>query len=202
MIRKNLINSNLIVIKKSGEVLFQEYMSSFCPDREQCPYCKARGSCYVFAYYYRYLIDFVDGHPACSLVRILRVRCTCGSTHAILFDPIIPYEQHSLFFILRVLAEFFLHIKTVDKICSVFEISTSTFYRWKKTFESHRKEWLGSLRAAETALIASIFEMIRKNPFADFASDFFDKTGMTFLQSHKNPAPYQRKQKSCNDGFP
>ena len=60
MIRKNLINCNLIRVIKSGKVLFDEYMVSFRPETETCPNCKAKGRCRVFAYYKRYLIDFVD----------------------------------------------------------------------------------------------------------------------------------------------
>ena len=203
MIRKNLINSNLIGIKKSGKVLFREYMSSFCPEKEQCPYCNAKGNCTIFAYYHRYLIDFLGGRPDVTRIRIMRVICSgCGATHAILFDPIIPYEQHSLFFILNVLAEFHLHIKSVEEICSVFEISASTFYRWKKLFELHRKEWKGTLKSIETTIISSILDLIRTDPFSDFAREFFSKTGMSFMQSHKNPSRYHRKQKSDDSGFP
>lgn len=178
-------------------------MSSFCPEAEQCPICKAKGTCTAFAYYYRYLIDFLCGHPDVVRIRILRVVCSsCGATHAILFDPIIPYEQHSLFFILNVLAEFHLHIKSIEEICSVFEISVSTFYRWKKLFESHRMEWMGALKAVETTIINSILDLIRRNPFADFAREFFSKTGMSFMQSHKNPSRCQRRQKSDDSEFP
>lgn len=202
MIRKNLINSNLIGIKKSGKALFRDYMASFHPGTEQCPYCKAKGGCSVFAYYFRFLIDFIGGHPDTIRIKVMRVRCTCGATHAILFDPIIPYEQHSLFFILEVLAEYFLHLKTIDQICCIYEISISTFYRWKELYDSHRKEWEGKLKSAETELIDSILELICSDTFADFASEFLSITGMTFLQSHKNPAPYQRRQKSPDSDFP
>ena len=193
MIRKNLIDCKLIKVKKSGKVLFEEYMVSFCPEKESCPYCGAKGDCCVFAYYHRYLIDFVDGHPVASRLRILRVVCSCGATHAILFDPIIPYEQFSLFFILRVLAEHFLRTKTVERICEVYGISISTFHRWKKLYESHRREWQGTLASIETSLRDSILMLIRIQPHCDFAISFFRQTVMSFLQSHKNPAPYQRR---------
>ncbi len=203
MIRKNLINSNLIGIKNSGKVLFREYMSSFCPEKEQCPYCNAKGKCTIFAYYHRYLIDFLGGHPDVTRIRVLRVMCSgCGTTHAILFDPIIPYEQHTLFFILNVLAEYHLHIKSIEQICSVFEISPSTFYRWKKLLELHRKEWAGTLKSIETTIIDSILELIRMDLFSDFAREFFSKTGLSFMQSHKNPSRCLRHTKSDDFGFP
>lgn len=203
MIRKNLINCNLIRVIKSGKVLFDEYMVSFRPETETCPNCKARGRCRVFAYYKRYLIDFVDGRPVVAQIRVLRVFCeSCETTHAVLFDPIIPYEQHSLLFILRVLAEHFLHRMTVEKLCEVFGICFSTFHRWKRLFEEHRREWQGTLSAIETSLIETLRMIARKEPFADFALAFFKRTGLSFLQSHKNPALCQRRARSEDSGFP
>ena len=203
MIRKNLINCNLIRMIKSGKVLFDEYMVSFRPEAETCPNCKAKGRCRIFAYYKRYLIDFVDGRPVVAQIRVLRVYCeSCETTHAILFDPIIPYEQHSLLFILRVLAEHFLHRMTVEKICEVFEICISTFHRWKKLFEEHRREWQGTLSSIETNLIDALRTIARKEPFAAFALEFFKRTGVSFLQSHKNPARYRRCAGSVDSGFP
>ena len=203
MIRKNLINCNLIRVIKSGKVLFDEYMVSFRPETETCPNCKARGRCRVFAYYKRYLIDFVDGRPVVAQIRVLRVFCeSCETTHAVLFDPIIPYEQHSLLFILRVLAEHFLHRMTVEKLCEVFGICFSTFHRWKRLFEEHRQEWQGTLSAIETSLIETLRMIARKEPFADFALAFFKRTGLSFLQSHKNPALCQRRVRLEDSGFP
>lgn len=202
MIRKNGIKINLIREKKSCRILHEEYIASFRPETETCPHCGARGNCQIHACYYRYIIDFVDGKSLVSQIRIPRVICSCGTTHAILFDPIIPYEQHSLFFILRVLAEFFRHFKTIARICSAYDISVSTFYRWMRLFKQHRREWLGSLKAIETDLLDSIHELVRKEPFSDFAVWFFRKTGVTFMQSHKNPAHSLRKKKTADHGFP
>ena len=197
MIRKNLINCKLIREKKSGKLLLSEYMPHFRPEQETCPYCKCKGNCRIHGYYYRRLIDFVNGRPVVARVRILRVICSCGATHAILFDPVVPYGQHSLFFILRVLAEHFL----LEKICEVFEISLPTFHRWKKLFASHRQDWQGSLASVETSLRRFLLDLVRKIPFSDFAGSFFNLTGISFLQSHKNPAPYRRRLKQAGSVF-
>lgn len=202
MIRKNLINCKLIREKKSGKLLLREYTPHFRPEQETCPYCKCKGNCRIHGYYYRRLIDFVNGRPLVARVRVVRVICSCGATHAILFDPVVPYRQHSLFFMLRVLAEHFLHIRTVEKICEVFEISLPTFYRWKALFSSHRQDWQGSLASIETSLRRFLLDLVLKIPFSDFASSFFTLTGISFLQSHKNPAPYRRRLKQENSVFP
>ena len=202
MIRKNLIKCNLIRINKSGKVLFEEYMASYRPETETCPYCKTKGSCKIFGYYMRYLIDYVDGKPIVARIRVLRVICSCGATHAVLFDPIIPYEQHSLLFILRVLAEHFLHRMTVEMICEAFEISASTFRRWKNLFEKHRQDWQGTLASIESSLLESLRLIVHREPFADFSLGFFRLTGVSFLQSHKNPTPCQRRSRPPEFDFP
>ena len=128
-------------------------------------------------------------------VRVLRVVCTsCNATHAILPDPIIPYEQHSLFFILRVLAEHFLRLKSIERICEVYEISMNTFRRWKFLYEEHWRIWKGYLESIKTTLRDSLLDLVHTNPYSEFSSSFFKLTGFSFLQSHRNPAPCQRRQ--------
>lgn len=202
MIRKNLIKCNLIKVKKSGAVLFEEYMAHFRPELETCPYCGVRGECCIFAYYNRGLIDFVNGHPLLKELCVLRVICSCMATHAILFDPIIPYERHSLFFILRVLAEHFLHLKSVERICEIYAISMTTFHRWKKLYEKHRQMWQGTLASIETSLRNSILILLRKAPHCSFSLVFFRQSGFSFMQSHKNPVRSQRMKKPLDSTFP
>ena len=68
-------------------------------------------------------------------VQIRRVRCgSCGHTHAILPDHIVPYSTYSLQFILRVLAEYFLGLRTVEQLCRRYAISASMLYQWKALF--------------------------------------------------------------------
>ena len=148
MIRKNLINCKLIDEKRSGKTIFDEYKKHLVPGLETCPYCGSTGELHIHAYYSRTLIEFIDGHPVTIKLCICRLtcsQCSSQSTHAILPDPIIPYCRHSLFFILRVLAEHALHLRSVEKICEVYEISLRTFYRWQKLFNAHRAEWQGLL---------------------------------------------------------
>ena len=169
-------------------------MRQFVPGREVCPSCGCKGSCRVHAYYNRFVVDFVTGKPVVSRIRITRVICSCGRTHAILPDPIIPYRSYSLFFILRVLTEYFLRLKTVADLCDDFLITPSMLYRWKKLFLEHRMEWLGLIPSMERTVRDSLKTLSVTDPFSRFASSFFQKTGLTFLQSHKNPAPLRRKQ--------
>ena len=134
--------------------------------------------------------------------RLVCRQCKHPSTHAVLPDPIIPYCRHSLFFILRVLAEHALRLRSVEGICEVFDISLKTFFRWQKLFEEHRREWQGLLRSMETDLKAAILELVRKDPFSSFASSFLRLTGISLLQSHKNPAHPARQGRRSSPDFP
>lgn len=196
MIRKFQLKCNLIHVKSSTKSLFELFMKSFRPEREICPFCGRTGDCSVFAYYDRYVIDFIKGKPVTSSIMISRVRCSCGHTHAILPDPIIPYDSYSLFFILRVLMEYSLRIRTVSELCDRFCITLTTLYRWKKLYREHRLEWQGLLKTIEQSMLASIKELICIDPYCDLAESFFRKTGLSFLQSHRNPSYCKRSSKS------
>lgn len=196
MIRKNLINCKLIDEKRSGKNIIDEYMKHLQPGIETCPYCGSSGELHVHAYYGRTLIEFIDGHPVkirLCICRLVCNQCRSQSTHAILPDPIIPYCRHSLFFILRVLAEHALHLRSVEKICQFYEISIRTFYRWQKLFYAHRAEWQGLLASMESSLKEVILELVQREPFSTFAVGFFRLTGFSILQSHANPSRSRRR---------
>lgn len=205
MIRKNLINCKLICEKRSGKSIFQDCMDHLRQGTEICPCCGCRGEMHIHGYYDRSLIDFIDGRPvkvSLCVCRLICRQCRRPSTHAVLPDPIIPYCRHSLFFVLRVLAEHALRFRSIERICEVFDISLKTFFRWQNLFEDHRREWQGLLTSMETSLKAAILELVRIDPFSDFASSFFRLTGISLLQSHKNPSRSPRKAGSSESDFP
>ena len=108
MIREKSLFCKLIHIKSSSKVLFDSFMAGFHPQLQTCPCCGTKGNCRIHAYYDRSLADFMGGAPVRHSLCIMRLICTCGHTHAILPDFIIPYSGYGLFFILRVLAVYFL----------------------------------------------------------------------------------------------
>ena len=126
-------------------------MLSYSWEDEACPWCGSKGNCVSHGSYMRSMADFTYGKTVYGEICVLRLCCTsCGHTHAILPDVIIPYSVYGLFFILRVLAEYFLPRHTVEKLCARFGISVSMLYRWRDLFLSHKQEWLGMLVSAET----------------------------------------------------
>ena len=171
-------------------------MSGFKAHLEICPFCKAKGQCYIFGHYIRNLIDYCLGNITYEQIVITRVKCkNCKHTHAILPDLIIPYSTYSLTFIMRVLLVYLNHSLTVEALCKKYNISHSMLYRWRDLYYKHKELWLGILKSVETdgsTFLSDIFEMPK---FSDFASGFFELASFSFLQSHMNPAYTYRRQK-------
>ena len=188
MIRKNTDFGNLIRNKFSARIIIETAMQ-VNPGLEECPFCHCRGNLKPHASYMRYIIDIHEGKRLEDRISIPRLICSsCRHTHAILPDPIIPYKQYTLFFILKVLALHFIHLATVERICEDYGISISTFYCFLKVYSDHRADWEGLLEATTRSLKDSILDLLNRAPFSDLAYTFFRSTGISFLQSHKNPA--------------
>lgn len=185
MIRKNVLFCKLNQIKFSSFELFQSFMSTFSPHAEECPICHSKGNCYVHGYYSRNLIDFVHGRTRYSTVKVLRVICTsCGHTHAVLPDLIIPYSTYGLTFILHVLNDYFLRKLSLEKICEKYAISPPMLYRWKSLFLFHKDLWLGVLESMHSSPSVFIEHLCSMGSVSVFLFNFFLLTGFSFLQCH------------------
>lgn len=159
-----------------------------------CPVCASRGNCAPHAGYTRSLIEYEGGKVVYRRVRIRRVRCgSCKHTHAILPDCIVPYSTYSLLFILRVLAEYFLGLRTVEQLCRRYAISASMLYQWKALFLEHKAVWLGVLRDLETTPAGFIRQLLALPRYSsDFGKPFWRKAARSFLQGHRDAACFRR----------
>ena len=170
-------------------------MQSYSWKNETCPWCGSNASCVFHDTYTRSMTDFMHGKTIYGEACVIRLRCTsCGHTHAILPDVIIPYSVYGLFFILRVLAEYFLHLRTVEGLCARFGISVSMLYRWRGLFLSHKQLWLGVLDSAQTTpskFIKLLCFLAQYSAF--FSCRFVLLSARSFLQSHANPANYRQE---------
>lgn len=158
-----------------------------------CPVCGSRGNCAAHGGYTRSLIEYEGGKVVYRRVRIKRVRCgSCGHTHAVLPDTIVPYSTYSLQFILRVLARYFLGLGTVEQLCRRYAISVSMLYQWKTLFLEHKAVWLGVLRDLEITPAGFIRRLLALPGYSrDFGRPFFLKTAHSFLQRHKDAACFR-----------
>ena len=192
MIRKNVINYKLNLQNHATKSLYEEFLKSFHPEGERCPSCGALGQCRLYASYDRNIVDLIDGKPVSNLLHICRVLCTCGHSHAILPDFIVPYRQYSLLFILYILQVCFTHSMTLEEILIRFGVSHQLLKRWKEAFGKHKDLWLGIVRSRLVSFRGFLEQLLSLDPFSGFTNGFYRKTLYSFLQSHGNPANCRR----------
>jgi len=141
----------------------------------------------------RSAIDYEKGRVVYRKIEVKRVRCgSCGHTHAVLPDWIIPYSTYSLQFILRVLAAYYLGSKTVEGLCQQYAISASMLYEWKRLFLEHKEMWLGVLEDEETGPAGFIRWLFTLADYSTgFGKLFYLKTARSFLQRHRDAACFR-----------
>ena len=188
---QNLVNKTMIRVfyafykskfmNISDLSLFHQAIEAFQTNQAVCPLCHAKYACAEFASYSRHLITYEKEAVVCHDITIPRVICaSCGHTHAILPDVLIPYGSYSLRFILIVLRRYFLKSTPIVELCEAFHISVSTLYAWIQLFHSQKKLWLGFLKDNEL----SSSDFIRALFSGYFSPESFFRTfQFSFLQS-------------------
>ena len=115
---------------------------------------------------------------------------TTASMHMLFCQTLsflIPAMACSSFFVLRVLAEFFAHLHTVEQICERYNISENQLRKWISLWKLHKEQWLGLLNDSETSDLALLKRLCSKDKFSSFSQEFTLHMSHTFLQSHRNP---------------
>lgn len=151
MIRDFTIFCKLNYMSLSALQIFEQFLSNFRIEDCVCPICGARHSCRPHDSYERYLISYEFGATVYYHVNVTQVMCeSCGHTHAILPEIIIPHGSYSILFVLIVLRDYYIGFDSIQKLCDKYQIAASTLYRWKRLFQKHKKLWLGVLEDAST----------------------------------------------------
>jgi len=172
---------------------FQRATDEFSHLKEACPKCGAKGKLSEHGDYGRYLVSFEDGEITVSLVSPDRFRCaSCGSTHALLPDIIIPYGRYSLLFVLAVLIAYFERAATVANICEHFCIAVSTIYEWRERIALHKELMLGALISQKQGMHAYILGLLDSHDLSNILRRFFRKYGFSFMQGRSIPASRNR----------
>lgn len=184
MIRAFGLFCKLNLINLTAYEAFLRTMSAVNIHDYACPFCScARPDWQKHASYERFLISFEHGLIVTYTVTVIRYKCpSCGHTHAILPEHLIPYSSYSLPFILTVLRDYYTRPVSVESVCSKYDISVSTLYAWHSLFLTHKKLWLGLL---EDYLSSSIHFLGVLLPFPSrpFLSGFFSAMRYSFLQA-------------------
>ena len=167
-------------------------MAEFHPHDYKCPFCPAEYPDWKkHAVYDRYLISFENGITITYRITITRYRCqSCGHTHAILPELIIPYQSYSLLFIIAVMRDYFIGSLTIESICIKYDISVSTLYSWKKLFLRHKKLWLGLLEDASISSQQFLHYFLSIGSLLYNLKEFFLTVAISFIQGafHKRKA--------------
>ena len=178
MIRIFNLFCKLKEIKISDQEWFDQAFSSLDLSALPCPYCKSKEHLIPHDVYSRYMVTLKNNRPVTVILRVPRVKCTsCGHTHALLPEMLIPYSSYSLRFVLTVLEAYFLHAHTVEDICETYQIAHSTLYAFRSLFLSHKRLILGVLNDAQQKASDFIGKMDGKQLF-----QFLDSFRYSFLQ--------------------
>jgi transposase-like protein len=169
-------------IFKEATVLFRHY-------NEKCPRCGASQKLYPYGSYSRNLVSHKNGKTVESRVKPHRFKCaSCGATHALLPDILIPYSPYSLRFKLAVLIAYFERDMTVEEICKLFSIAVSTLYSWKKRLLEHKDLLLSMLESQKQSAIAFLRSLSGAVCLSDHLRNFFNLHPFSFMQC----SPQQR----------
>ena len=166
-------------IKISDQEWFEKTFEKSNLLEQVCPYCNSKGQMILHDTYSRYMITIKGNRIESVLLRIPRVKCTsCGHTHAVLPEMLIPYSSYSLRFVLTVLKDYFLHVHTVEQICETYQIAHSTLYVFRDLFLSHKRLILGVLNDALKQAVDFIAELD-----GQFLFRFWKSFRFSFLQA-------------------
>lgn len=180
MIRIFNLFCKLNEIKISDQEWFDQALHSLNLSDQTCPYCNSKGNLVPHDNYPRYLVTLKNNRPVTVTLHVPRVKCTsCGHTHALLPEMLIPYPSYSLRFVLTVLEAYFLHVHTVEKICERYQIAHSTLYVFRSLFLSHKRLILGVLKDAQEKAPDFIRAMEGKRLW-----QFWDSFRFSFLQAY------------------
>ena len=201
MIRLNALDCKLKHTILSIKNLFRQSLNQSPLFLVVCPSCGAKGTCKKRGSYERNLVTFFDEKPQVLRLRIPRVRCLCGKSHALLPDFIVPYLSYALPMVLLILSDYFKRRLTIRGICEKYMVSPPQIYRFKKRFLLHKKHWLGVLRDMELSAPSFMEELLTAS-CSHFQDAFLRLTTYSFLQSHKNPANSGRPRFGPADARP
>lgn len=180
MIRIFNLFCKLKEIKISDQEWFDQAVGGLMLSDQCCPCCGAKGCMRPHDTYSRYMVTLKEYKPVTESLRVPRVKCSsCGHTHALLPEMLLPYSSYSLRFVLSVLEAYFLHIHTVEGLCETYYISHSTLYAFLRLFLSHKQLILGVLDNAQEKALDFIEKIDGKQLF-----EFWDSFRHSFLQAY------------------
>jgi len=193
LVRKGQTNTDMIRLfsalckslfkKISDDQIFINATLEFSHHGERCPCCGAAGKLSPYNDYARDIVFRRDRKNKYFRIKPLRFKCgSCGATHALLPDILIPYSPYSLCFKLSVLIAYFERDTSVVEVCESFGIAVSTLYEWKACMAIHKDLMLGVLLSLQTPALEFLKGLINSDNLSEALRCFFQKHGFSFMQ--------------------
>ena len=104
---------------------------------------------------------------------------SCGHSHAILPDVLIPFGSYTLRFILTVLKAYLERTCTVRILCEHWKIAVSTLYGWIHCFAAHFSIWRSIFFHISWVTKQALNQVEEEE---SFPSAFSSRFGFSFLQ--------------------
>ena len=179
-----MIRQKSILLKlkneQPDESLLKKALKGFRPSRMTCPACGAKGGLKRTFSYTRMMITVNDGKRKEHEITIPMYNCpSCGHSHALLPDVLIPYASYSLRFILAVLKAYLERTCTVRYLCAKWQIAVSTLYDWIHIFADQYSAWRGILYWTSWVTSKALEDICDATAFP---SGFFSRFGFSFFQ--------------------
>lgn len=160
--------------------LFSTYQDSIDISKVVCPHCGAIGNFASCPSYKRYLITIEHDKRVDYTIDIHRILCnSCGSSHALLPDILIPYGSYSIRFILYVLNGYLNRTMSVLDFCESLNISVSTLYTWIHKFMNHYELFFGILNRLQWLSLNALHKI---SSFPFLTQKFFEQFRFSFMQ--------------------
>ena len=169
----------------NAKYIFTTLTKEFNPFESPCPKCGSKAHLSKHDGYDRFLVTYENDSVQSNQIEVPRFICaSCGATHAILPDVLIPYKSYSIFFILHVMQAVFFKAAPIRAIAERFGISVNTIYNWKKRYLTHKTLELGKLEKYFCERDPSLPEP-NNICFTEALLSFFQRFGFSFMQYSK-----------------
>ena len=172
-------------------VIFKNATDEFNHYGENCPNCVVTGKLSPYGSYFRNLVSYENGTITEERINPRRFECaSCGVSHAVLPDILVPYSPYSLSFKLAALSAYFERDTTVTAVCKHFGIAVSTLYSWKELLNEHKELLLGTLASFEESAITFLRKLFEAPCLSPHLQNFFHRHAFSFMQ--RTPASATR----------
>lgn len=160
-----------------------------------CPSCGSQGNLKPHDQYSRNLIHFYKGRVVDCVFFIKRFICSsCTKTHALIPAGVVPYSYYSIEFVQSLMKLVNKGKHSRDKLCEIFHISQTTYYRLKRCFYRHFKLWSSVLKFSPWIKEEFFLALLSRRKEASlFLKSFFLTFGISFLQQRTKTTKYYRR---------